>query len=201
MSYYDQYNSRNVQTAYSPPHRYADQAEGAYNPYDNAQPHQTYEQAGYGYADGGYGGYRDDPSGQSETVPAKAEANVYSNEAYIPSTRALEPKYVITVWSGRHYADQYVCVQLCIFRSRRAIRRWRNEHQGNLWTGGGPLRCCARFTFCILFTFIFLFLSVVLSLLLVSTQYYLFSVFISLLLSGFNLQMSRLVMSHLRQTL
>ena len=93
MSYYDQYNSRNANSGY-PPQQYADPAEAAYNPYDNAQPHQTYEQAGYGYQDNGYGAYRDEPSGSSSPPRAKLEKNAYQSETFAASGRTLAPKCV-----------------------------------------------------------------------------------------------------------
>ena len=94
MSYYDQYNTRNEQATY-PPQQYADQAEGSYNPYDNTQPHQTYEQAGYGYQDNNFGSYRDEPAAPSGSTPqVKAEKNPYENDTYVSAART-EPKYVL----------------------------------------------------------------------------------------------------------
>lgn len=93
MSYYDQYNSRNSQGAY-PPHQYADPVETSYNPYESTQPHQAYEQEGYTYSDTNFNGYRDEPVGTSGPAPVNAEKNVFENETYVASTRALEPKCV-----------------------------------------------------------------------------------------------------------
>ena len=94
MAYYDSYNRRTSQTAY-PPQQYADQAEPSFNPYDNTQPHQTYEQAGYGYQDnGGFGEYRDEPAEPSGSTPqVKAEKNPYENNTYVSQART-EPKCV-----------------------------------------------------------------------------------------------------------
>lgn len=47
------------------------------------------------------------------------------------------------------------------------MRRWRYEHQGNLWRGGSGIRCCGRFFCCSLLLFLFFLISIVLSLLLV----------------------------------
>ena len=91
MAYYDQYNSRNAPATY-PPQQYNDSSDTAFNPYDNTQPHQTYEQAGYGYQDAGYGGYRDEPAGGNAAVPPKAEKSVFENDAY--ATRAPIPRSV-----------------------------------------------------------------------------------------------------------
>ncbi|KAJ3522914.1 hypothetical protein NM688_g8804 [Phlebia brevispora] len=46
------------------------------------------------------------------------------------------------------------------------MKRWRHEHQGNLWTRGSGLFVCCRLFGCLFFTFVFLFISIVLSLLL-----------------------------------
>ena len=83
-----------------PPQQFND-TEETYNPYDNVQPHQTYDQGGYGYHDTGYGaggagggtfvgGYTDDPN-----VPPGAskerDRSVFDDEAPFAS-RALGPK-------------------------------------------------------------------------------------------------------------
>ncbi|TCD64547.1 hypothetical protein EIP91_003985 [Steccherinum ochraceum] len=112
----------------------------AYNPYDSAEPHQSYDQGGYHDA-GGYGaGYRDDPSvGNVAATKEEGDRSVF--EASSPTVeRSLEPK------------------------TAKAMRRWRYEHQGNLWKRGGGGRCFGRFFCCTLMTVVFLFLSIVMSL-------------------------------------
>ncbi len=89
MAYYDQYRSGEQQPTY-PPQQYPDPAEAAYNPYDNPQPHQTYEQAGYGYQEPGYGGYRDEPALPAVATEEKRERSGFENEGYV--ARAREPK-------------------------------------------------------------------------------------------------------------
>ncbi|THG97765.1 hypothetical protein EW026_g4299 [Hermanssonia centrifuga] len=79
MAYYDQYRSGEQQPTY-PPQQYPDPAEAAYNPYDNPQPHQTYEQAGYGYQEPGYGGYRDEPALPAVATEEKRERSGFENE-------------------------------------------------------------------------------------------------------------------------
>jgi LEA14-like dessication related protein len=49
-------------------------------------------------------------------------------------------------------------------RSARALKEYRYDHQGTLWTKGGRGRCCGRVLCCTLMTTVFLILSVVLSL-------------------------------------
>ncbi|GJE95147.1 LEA2 domain-containing protein [Phanerochaete sordida] len=128
---YDQYRGRN--DTYPPPQQFygADQADGAFNPYDNAAPHRSYEQGGYQDAE-----YRDEPIAPPPPVTEK-ETNAYATTRDVPAGR-----------------------------SPRAMKRWRHEHQGNLWTAGGGLRCCGRFFCCTLLIFVFLLISIVLSLVL-----------------------------------
>jgi hypothetical protein len=136
MSYHDKYDSRG-QAAYPPQHY--DHAEAPYNPYENSQPHQTYEQAGYGYQDTSYSGYRDDPQGPGAAPQEKEkERSVFEDEG-VPAKRS-GPK------------------------TPRSVRRWRYEHQGNLWTAGSGIRCCGRFFFCTILIFLFLLISILLSL-------------------------------------
>lgn len=52
-------------------------------------------------------------------------------------------------------------------RTSRSMRRWRYEHQGNLWTKGGRGRCFGRFFCCTIMIFVFLLVSIILSLALV----------------------------------
>jgi len=49
-------------------------------------------------------------------------------------------------------------------KSARAIRNYRLDHQGNLWTRGSRGRCVGRFLCCTLFIGLFLLLSILLSL-------------------------------------
>lgn len=62
----------------------------AFNPYDNAQPHQSYDQGGYHDA-GVYGaGYRDDPVAGNAPVTKERERSVFEDSPVID--RGLEPK-------------------------------------------------------------------------------------------------------------
>jgi len=126
---YGQYQGRS--DTYPPQQYYPDHAGGAFNPYDNAPQHQSYEQGGYQDAD-----YRDEPVAPAPPAKEK-DTGAYASSRELPTRRSLQ-----------------------------AMKRWRYEHQGNLWTAGGGLRCCGRFFCCTLLLFLFLLISIVLSLLL-----------------------------------
>lgn len=49
------------------------------------------------------------------------------------------------------------------------MRKWRYDHQGNLWSAGSRGRCIGRFFCCTVMIFVFVLLSIILSLALVST--------------------------------
>ncbi|KAH9951238.1 hypothetical protein B0H21DRAFT_718000 [Amylocystis lapponica] len=120
-----------------PPQQYPDNGVSSdFNPYNEQQPHQTYEQAGYGYenAGAGYGGYRDDP-----VPPTKERERSTFDGDDIPA-RPTGPK------------------------TSRNLRRWRTDHQGDLWTRGSRGRCIGRFFCCTIMIFVFLVISILLSL-------------------------------------
>ena len=84
MSSYDQYRGRS--DTYPPPQHYADQAEGAFDPYDNAPPHQSYEQGGYQDAE-----YRDEPA--APVPPAKEkESSAYASTGEVPARHVIISK-------------------------------------------------------------------------------------------------------------
>lgn len=67
----------------------------AYNPYDNAQPHQSYDQGGYNDQAAGYGaGYRDDPGASNVDVPANKEERERSvfEDSPTAASRGMERK-------------------------------------------------------------------------------------------------------------
>jgi len=141
MSY--QYEERQPQSNYPQyGHQYADSLDEGFNPYEVSQPYRSYEPR----EQGGYAeGYSDDPaaaSGAAKEMNSKErERSVFDNEEFqVP--RSIGPK------------------------TSKAMRRWRYEHQGNLWTKGSGVRCCGRFFCCTVMIFLFLLVSVVLSLLL-----------------------------------
>ena len=90
MAYYDQYGSREDRATY-PPQQYADQADAAYYPYDNNQPHRSYDQGGYGFSEQGYGGYKDEPGPSGATK--EVDTNAFDNDTFVSSrTRVAQPK-------------------------------------------------------------------------------------------------------------
>lgn len=183
MAYYDQYNSRNDQATYPPQQRYGEQQDAPFNPYDNTQPHQTYEQGGYGYQEGNYGGYRDEPAGSSAQTLGKPEKSVFENDAYVANARPREPRCVA---NAACVAADMADTAVSLSRTTQGMKRWRYEHQGNLWTRGSAIGICARFFFCLLFLFLFFFISVVLSLLLVRAHSLVRSQLSDAQSSGFN---------------
>lgn len=84
------------QQQHYPPAQYDD-----YNPYAAAQPHQTYEQGGYNYDNGGYNaGYSDDPSGNG--VGKERERSTFERDPddFIPN-KPRGPKCVELVFDHR----------------------------------------------------------------------------------------------------
>jgi len=138
MAYNDKSHAYNGNT-YPPQQPYADNDN--YYSYDNNQPHPTYDQAGFNASEPTFAPYKDEPqygSYNKERDPvAVAPADDYSSTA-----RASGPK------------------------SSKSLKRWRHEHQGNLWTAGGGVRCCGRFFCCSIMMFLFFLIGIVLSLLL-----------------------------------
>ncbi|KAL6298232.1 hypothetical protein BKA93DRAFT_820476 [Sparassis latifolia] len=116
----------------SPPQQYDDTP---YNPYDNEPAHPTYDQAGYGYDSGTYGGYRDDPT---PVASKERDRSVFEADEAVPPPRG--PK------------------------NSRNLRNWRSESQGNLWTRGSGVWCFGRFFCCTIMIFLFLAISVIISL-------------------------------------
>lgn len=96
MSYYDQYGSRNERGNTYPPQQYQDQADNAYYTYENNQPHQSYDQAGYAYQDTTYAGaYRDEPAQNGVNVSKERETNAFDSDTDASTRRAAEPKYAL----------------------------------------------------------------------------------------------------------
>lgn len=128
---------------------YVDQTYRSFNPYEEQQqPHRTYDPAGYG-------SYRDEPfqppvgGSNSHESALTSQGPTYTEDKEVATTAtALGSKTYNKVGDN----------------SPAAIRAWRYDHQGNLWTKGGRGRCIGRFCCCTLFIFLFLLASIVLSL-------------------------------------
>ncbi|KAI0818620.1 hypothetical protein BC629DRAFT_1463213 [Irpex lacteus] len=87
--------------------------------------------------------------------------NTYKDEpGYVAGTK--ERDTAVAVGS----ADDFGSSRTLGPKTSRSVKRWRHEHQGDLWTQGGGLRCCGRFFCCTIMMFLFFFIGIVLSLLL-----------------------------------
>ncbi|PAV24018.1 hypothetical protein PNOK_0108600 [Pyrrhoderma noxium] len=106
-----------------------------YNPYSNTQQHPTYDQSGY-RDDEGYPSTNTHQA-NNEPLGQNREKGKYE-EMFPPVFRPPE--------------------------STGAIRVWRKDQRGALWTKGGRGKCVLRFLCCSILLFIFLLLSVVFSL-------------------------------------
>lgn len=114
-----------------------------YNPYPSEQPHRTYEQGGIGPLYENYGNRYADvypfQHGISQQTPVDKETEV--------SPGGLTPAP-----GGK--------------KTPRALRNYRYDNQGQLWTKGGRGRCIGRFFCCTIMITILLVLSIVLALIL-----------------------------------
>ncbi|EKM55447.1 uncharacterized protein PHACADRAFT_66368, partial [Phanerochaete carnosa HHB-10118-sp] len=117
---------------------------------DTYPPQQYYEHQ----AEGTFDPYYNAPPHRSYEQGGYQDAD-YRDEIAAPAPPAKEKDN-----------GAYATRELPARRSPRAVKRWRHEHQGNLWTAGGGVRCCGRFFCCTLLIFLFLLISIVLSLLL-----------------------------------
>jgi len=159
MSYRDQYAGqyRDHQPRYSEP-------EPDYNSYPSKEPHPTYDQ---GAVAGGYesydNGYRDDGyNGKEADVHASSrQYRDHSPEAYPRDAPVGAAPY------RRESNDRGEFTQdkpISRDKSASAIRTYRLDHRGNLWTKGGRGRCVGRFFCCTLATIVVLVISVGLAL-------------------------------------
>lgn len=116
-----------------------------FNPYSSQQPYQTYEQGEIDPTYDNYGSrYTDEPRAPS---PQRG-----------PSQRSPGGKEGIVSPDGFTPAGGE--------RTARALRNYRYDHQGKLWTKGGRGRCIGRFCCCTIMIAILLFVSIVLALIL-----------------------------------
>ncbi|KAL4067883.1 hypothetical protein J3A83DRAFT_4359747 [Scleroderma citrinum] len=115
----------------------------AFDPYNNSEPHQAYDQGGYGpYAPGEYKDYpgAHQPADPQAAAYAQKEGNRYDSAGFARAT------------TGSRSRD---------------LRKWRYEHHGgSLWTRGSRGKCIMRFCCCTLLIALLLIISVLLALLL-----------------------------------
>jgi len=109
-----------------------------FNPYNNAQPHQAYDQGGYdSYA--APEGYMDDANNGQSTNPGgrKIETTQYDQGAFARGT------------TGKRFPD---------------LRHWRYEHHRGLWGKGSRVACIGRFCCCTIMIIVFFIVGIILPL-------------------------------------
>jgi len=115
--------------------QYTDADAPGFSSYNNAQPHQAYDQGGY------------DPYAQSTN----------------PGGSAFEPGHYKSE-STTNY-DRGAFAQGTTANRPRDLSRWRHEHHGGpLWTKGSRGACIGRFCCCTLMTIVFFIISILLPL-------------------------------------
>ncbi|KXN92233.1 hypothetical protein AN958_08686 [Leucoagaricus sp. SymC.cos] len=156
MSYRDPYNDpyyggvgryqNNQGSSSYNPNQYTDNNLD-YNPYTRPA-HPTYDQSGYGA--GGHEAYTDEPVYPPQRQPThrtQGSGTLHQRkESYQPGAdlAAIPP----------------------MKKTAKALRQYRYDHQGALWTTGGRGRCFGRFCCCTIMTVVFLIVSIVLALVL-----------------------------------
>lgn len=81
MAAHNRYGSQHEAYNTYPPPQFAEPNDGPFNPYDNTQPHRSYEPGGYGYQDTEY---RDDVAAPT-VPPKKEESSPYNTPRTVPS--------------------------------------------------------------------------------------------------------------------
>ncbi|KAI9571320.1 hypothetical protein HD554DRAFT_161788 [Boletus coccyginus] len=117
----------------------------AFNPYNNPQPHQAYDQGAHDSY--GTGGYRDDAGYGKSTNPG--------GSAFAPGHYKSE--------STTQY-DQGTFARATIGNRPRDLSHWRHERHGGLWTKGSRGACIGRFCCCTLMMIVFLLVGILLPL-------------------------------------
>ncbi|KAI0093666.1 hypothetical protein BDY19DRAFT_989219 [Irpex rosettiformis] len=138
MAYNDKSRPYNGAVSYPP---YQDN-DNYYSYESNPPPHQTYDPAGFNTSEPGLAAYKDEPGYVAGSKERDTTVGVGAADDFGSATRTVGPK------------------------SSKSLKRWRHEHQGDLWMQGGGLRCCGRFFCCTIMLFVFFFIGIVLSLLL-----------------------------------
>jgi len=158
MSYPDPYAEQYRDSYYQNQQHYGSGETGSdFNPYLSRQPHPTYDQ-GDAVA-GGYEpydtGYRDDSlSDPYRKVAARIQPshdNSKQEESAVPTDDVVVTAVPVPFGGTKD-------------KSAHAIRNYRLDHQGNLWTRGSRGRCIGRFFCCTSLIGVFLLLSILLSL-------------------------------------
>jgi len=127
-----------------------------YNPYSTSALHQTYDQGGIGPSYDAYGtGYRDEPHYDRQYPAERSQTmRTYKSAANggLESSGTKETHLEAGTFAPREE------------KTVRALRTYRYDHQGALWTKGGRGRCFGRFCCCTLMIAVLLLVSIVLAL-------------------------------------
>jgi len=155
MSYRDPYYPPQAPQRYEQPYRDND----AYDPYysnntttANYPAHPTYDQSGYRDAD--------------------MDDEAYPNPSRFQEPRDTSPDATAVSGGEQKERSKYEAAgfppALRPPKDTGAIRIWRQDFHGGMWTRGSRGRCIGRFCCCTLFLGVFLIASIVLTLLIVS---------------------------------
>lgn len=120
------------------------------NAYSAPQRNQTYDEGNVGPGYDVYSGYTDEPVSRVVRYAGQPSQHSLSEEAVKDSTFQHEPYPAVVPKE----------------RTAQALRKYRYDSQGSLWTKGGRGRCICRFCCCTGLITLFLLVSVILSLVL-----------------------------------
>ncbi|KAF9469167.1 hypothetical protein BDZ94DRAFT_360972 [Collybia nuda] len=148
-------------------HDHYNEATSDYNPYSTTRPaHETYDQGEIGPSYDGYGNaYRDEPQYDREYPPRRGQSQrtftggplaAHSDTPQLGTSASKESEFDVGGTEGITTSHGK--------RTARALRNYRYDHQGNLWTKGGRGRCIGRFCCCTLMIGLLLFISIILAL-------------------------------------
>ncbi|KAG6814506.1 hypothetical protein H0H92_000031 [Tricholoma furcatifolium] len=141
MAYQDPYQQQSGRLQHQ---RHYSESTPEFDPYATNPSHQTYDQAGAAQSYDTYG---------------------YTDEHY---DNNYPPNRVLSQRSGvlRQNESKDTSIETGGYGEKTpgALRRYRYEHQGALWTKGGRGRCIGRFCCCTLMTVVLLFVCIVLAL-------------------------------------
>ncbi|KAL0946645.1 hypothetical protein HGRIS_012839 [Hohenbuehelia grisea] len=167
MSYRDPYAGQ--YGAYQ--HNAYAESEADFNPYMNNRQQagtQPYGQTTSAPSYGAYGTYQDEPLPDHEAYPSAARDGRPDTQQTLTGG-SMPPKDEAFIAPPPPPVKQESTFDMTDFarpreRNAAALRRYRMDFQGNLWTKGGRGRCVGRFCCCTLMIAVFLIISIVLAL-------------------------------------
>ncbi|CAA7271537.1 unnamed protein product [Cyclocybe aegerita] len=144
-------------------HTYDSTGPDPYNPYttskqgyrDDREAADIQYDYGYGYSENAAENYGYPPVQRSGTQKSRVSRKSKPSVSVVP-VRKEGSGFEQGEFTPQHRTRKA--------RTPRALREYRYDHQGNLWTKGGGGRCAGRVCFCTLLTTLFLIISIVLSL-------------------------------------